>query len=262
MKDENGLAVPEAGPLTLRPGEILPVVEGAPLTPHIALELGVTRILGMTAGGGAVTLVVYGRTGDKGEIQFSAPEGAKTRGASGVWRHASGGAYRLTPTYQAVLPAEYRITVGGESVRILAMSDALADHTWFVPVAGRTRIVCGPAYVGDVSLTGGRLRMTTERGLSAYSGVALSPYATRLPTRDLRDGLRRLAGRADAVRPADRAKAVGVGRAARRRGVARRSPLRTGSGPPTRSRWARTATQAPTPGTGRSFRLRSARHIP
>ncbi len=181
VKDLAGQAFPAAGAFTLRPGEIMPVVEGAPLTPHIALTLGAAHILGTAAQADATTLVVYGAPGDPGELRLTAPAGAKTQGAAGAWTQTPGGGYDLTFSYPSDHPAEYRLTAGTETLRVLVMSEALSDHTWFVPVGAETAVVCGPGYVGDAAVTGGQLRLTTEQGLSAPPGISPDPYAEGSP---------------------------------------------------------------------------------
>jgi beta-galactosidase len=181
IRGPDGLAYPAAGPMTLGPGQILPVVEDAPLTPHITLALGAARILGTASQGGATTLVVYGPAGDPGQLSFTAPSGAKTQGAGGVWTQTPSGRADLALTFPADRPAEYRLTSGAESVRVLAMSDAMADHTWFIPTASGTDIVCGPAYVGNADVVKGHLRLTTEKGLAAANGIAPYPYAEASP---------------------------------------------------------------------------------
>ena len=181
VKGPDGQAFPASGPMTLPPGQIVPIIEGAPLTPHITLALGATRVLGTTTEAGTTTLVVYGLPGDPGQLRLAAPAGAKTEGAAGAWAQTPGGSYDLTLAYPSDRPAEYRLTAGAETVRVLAMSDTLADHTWFIPTGAQTAVVCGPSYVGDVSAEGGRLSLTTERGLAAPSGISPDPYAASSP---------------------------------------------------------------------------------
>jgi beta-galactosidase len=181
VKGPDGQSFPASGPMTLPPGQIVPIVEGASLTPHITLALGATRILGTTTQGGTTTLVVYGLPGDPGQLRLTAPADAQTQGAAGAWTQAPSGQYDLTLSYPADRPKEYRLTAGDESVKVLAMSDTLADHTWFIPIGVQTAIVCGPAYVGDVISTGDNLRLTTERGQAAPQGITPDPYAEASP---------------------------------------------------------------------------------
>ena len=178
IKDTDGRLCPAAGPMTLAPGEILPVVKDAPLTAHITLALGAASILGTVPEGRATTLVVYGLPGSGGELQFAAPAGARPEGAAGAWIKTPAGRYVLSPSYPADRPAEYRLIAGTESVRVLSMSSALADHTWFVAAGGQTHIVCGPAYVGDAAIADRRLRLTTECGLSTPGSFPPTPYTS------------------------------------------------------------------------------------
>ena len=182
IKGPDGQAFPVSGPLTLTPGQIAPILEGVHLTPHITLALGATRILGTATQDGVTTLVVYGLPGDPGQLRLTAPEGTKTEGAAGAWTQSPAGFYDLALSYPSDRPAEYRLTAGNESVRVLAMSDTLADHTWFIPLGARTAIVSGPSYVGDAAVSDGHLRLTSERGLAAPSGISPDPYAEDSPT--------------------------------------------------------------------------------
>ena len=189
IKGPDGQLFPVSGPMTLPPGQIVPIVEGAALTPHITLTLGATRILGTAADGAVTTLIVYGLPGDAGQLRLSAPAGAQTQGAAGAWKPAPGDAglnqraYDLALSYPSDRPAEYTLTTSGETLRVLAMSETLADHTWFVPVGSQTAVVCGPAFVGDVAAAGGGLRLTSELGWSAANGLSPYPYAEASPAR-------------------------------------------------------------------------------
>ncbi len=162
VKGPDGKVYPEAGPTTLAAGEIMPIVENAPLTGHIRLVLAASRILGVDRAGDTTTLVAYGPAGEPGELRFDAPPGAKTMGAGSVWS-TMGTQQTLTLTYPTTGPAEYQLIAGKEQVRVIAVSEELADRTWFVPEGDKTYIVCGPHYIGEVMEKSGRLQGTIER---------------------------------------------------------------------------------------------------
>ena len=47
-------------------------------------------------------------------------------------------------------------------MRILVVSDSLADSTWFVDAGTQNYVVCGPQYVGGATATNGYLQLATE----------------------------------------------------------------------------------------------------
>ncbi len=60
VKGPDGIAYPTAGPLTVAPGEIVPIVENSPLCPGVKIDMAAGRILGINRQGHFTTLVVYG----------------------------------------------------------------------------------------------------------------------------------------------------------------------------------------------------------
>ncbi len=162
-----GRLSPKAGPMRLEAGEIIPIVTGYPLLPHVSLTLGAARILGVTTQGDTTTLVIYGAPGEPGELRFRVPghgvfikERPKSAGDSLV---DAGETVVLQAVFPADGPEAYTFRVGARTVRVLAESAAEADRTWFVPVNGQTELVCGPDYVGEAGLQNGRLVLQTEQ---------------------------------------------------------------------------------------------------
>lgn len=132
--------------LTLAPHEIRPVVRSFALLPGVTLGRATARILGIVPQGDTTTLVVYGPAGSSGALTFSGPA-RKTQ--------------RFEIQFRPGNPSESAFTIGRKRVRILALTDTLADRTWFAQAGTQTQIVCGPAYVGDVSVSG--TQITAER---------------------------------------------------------------------------------------------------
>jgi len=172
IKTAGGRLFPSAGPFTLEPGEIMPVVKGYPLAPGVTLELAAAHLLGTTTHGNMTTLVAYGIPGEPVELRFAAA-GAKTAGSS-----AGDKALTVTAThlvlktrFPAATPKVSVFQIGGHTVRILTMSADMADRTWFLEDG---LIACGPDYVGEEEKNGGAPRLTTERrGLDAPKPPAL-----------------------------------------------------------------------------------------
>jgi beta-galactosidase len=56
------------------------------------------------------------------------------------------------------------------------VSDRLADDTWFVDAGAQNYVVCGPQYVGDATVTNGRLQLTTEIPWQSTSNQPVIAY--------------------------------------------------------------------------------------
>ena len=156
--------LPAGGPITLAPGEILPLVRDFALLPGVTLQSSSARILGITTQGDTTTLVIYGPPGSPAELRFAAP------GTPGSLLQAK---------FPVGEPAEYSFQVGPKRVRVLAMSDMLADRTWFVEAGTQTYVVCGPSYAGDLDTQGGALKLTTEQ---PWQGATAQPTLVYGPT--------------------------------------------------------------------------------
>ena len=163
LKAADGTLTPAAGPIRMEPGEIVPVVTSYPLLPTVTLTLGAARILGTATQGRTTTLVIYGAPGEPGELHFRVPASGVTLAPSAGAMTAAKGTVTLKTTFPASAPRVFSFQAGAQTVRVLAEPSALADRTWFVPVGGQTQIVCGPEYVGEAALTGGRLALQTEQ---------------------------------------------------------------------------------------------------
>lgn len=171
VKDSTGKAFPAAGPLTLDPNEIMPIVEDYALAPGVRLNLAATHTLGTLINKNSVTLVIFGSPGDPAELHFTAVNTLPV-----VVKPAKSGAQVLTVsgreiTYAAKIPALgpalSEFTVGPQIIRIIAVSGAMADHTYFVDMPDGSRdAVCGPDYVGEVGDHHGKMLFQTEQAVS------------------------------------------------------------------------------------------------
>ena len=161
IKMADGKVFPAAGPVTLAPGEIMPVIKGFPVLPGVNLTLGAGRILGVAQSGPMTTLIVYGAAGEPAEMHFAAA-GAK------IVQQPVGKPLTVTPdmvlwraTIPATTPSASVFKVGTRLVRVLAMTTERADRTWLLK--DDSLIACGPDYVGEVQDTPQGLRLDTER---------------------------------------------------------------------------------------------------
>ncbi len=175
IKDTSGALQPSV-PITLAPGELFPVVRGYAVTPHIMIDQSVTRILGTVRNGKDTTLVVYGPPGEHGSLQLSSAQ-AMTSGGSGS-ASADGHTATLALDYPSTGSQSTLISVGRERLRVLTLSDTLADHTFFVDIGPQTYIVSGPDFVGEGGLVGGRLQFQAE--FHGPTPAAVTEYAPDL----------------------------------------------------------------------------------
>ncbi|HEX7617464.1 MAG TPA: beta-galactosidase, partial [Verrucomicrobiae bacterium] len=158
----NGTAYPQTGSLAVNPGEIMPVVTGYTMVPGVTLNVAATRILGITQQADTTTMVIYGQAGSPAELYLSVPRDTTISTGAPAFS-LNGTNLTLQTTYPASGAASFSFQTGSRRVRILAVSDTLADDTWFLDAGGQNYIVCGPQYVGDAAITNGHLQIVTEK---------------------------------------------------------------------------------------------------
>ncbi len=179
VQGPDGVKYPTAGPLTVAPGEIVPIVENFPLCPGVRIDMAAARILGINRQGNNTTLVVYGPPDSPLEVHLSGPSAPSLGNQKRVSlptpapQNWGGGASLMVIKTKAPIANDafqtYTYFAGKEFVRVLVMNDHLADRTWFVPLQtggvndGRSAIVLGPDYVGDTEVVHSRLVLHTER---------------------------------------------------------------------------------------------------
>ena len=170
-----GEKLPMGSPLSLAPGEILPVIHHFALDSLLTLEWAPVRILGISRQDTITTLVIYGEAGSPAELYFD------VRGKAIVLKGGEGLSVKAGPStvenlqeagWQQVLlqtkftagmaPAEYAFSIGGKKWRILAVNTRLADRSWFLESAGKSYVACGPGYVENARMQNGKMVMTTE----------------------------------------------------------------------------------------------------
>jgi len=151
---------PAAGPMTLAPGEIVPLLRNYQVAPGVTLTLAAARILGMTRLGSLTTLVVYGSPNEPAELHFAAAHARSLGPASRLTLTATEAILKtLIPGSQ---PHVFVFQSGRQTVRVLTMPAELADRTWFLD--NGALIACGPDYVGEAqTLPNGTVRLETER---------------------------------------------------------------------------------------------------
>ena len=157
-----GEKLPVGGPLSLAPGEIVPVIHHFVLDSLVTLEWAPVRILGTSRQSTTATMVIYGEAGSPAELYFSVQGKANVeKGGTGLL--VKEGSVVLQAKFsEARTPAEYVFSIGGKKWRILTVNSRLVDCTWLVESAGKSYVVCGPDYVEDVRMQNGKVVMTAE----------------------------------------------------------------------------------------------------
>jgi beta-galactosidase len=155
-------ALSTSSELTLEPEEIIPVVEGYKITPNVTISWAPTRVLGIFPQGDTITMVVYGQPGSPAEVLFKASSRARILQGARNMKHMKGDFILLNTRFSDGNPEEYVFSDGKRRIRVLAMSQSLAERTWLVHAGEQPFIICGPDYVGDASLANGKLKLNAE----------------------------------------------------------------------------------------------------
>ena len=155
MKEADGTLFPVSGPLTVAPGQIVPVVKDYALLPGVTLERA-ANVLGVQTQGNVTTLVAYAPAGDSVEMRFRLASPATAMGNASILSPDRRTATLLSVAHDRPQVGSFR--VGAQTVRVVAVSTALADRTWFVD----DKVIIGPEFVGDVKAQGGRTSLTSE----------------------------------------------------------------------------------------------------
>jgi len=155
IKDADGALFPSAGPLTVPPGQMQPIVEDYALLPGVTLTRS-TPLLGILPQGAITTLVAYGRPGDPVEMRFRLLAPATPVETAPGLRLDGRAVTLLTGAHDRPQAVSFR--AGAQTVRILIVTSDLSERTWFVDDS----VVVGPEYVGDMAASSGHLRLTAE----------------------------------------------------------------------------------------------------
>ena len=153
VKEADGTLFPASGPLTVAPGQILPVVKDYALLPGVTLERS-TPLLGILTQGNMTTVVAYGPPGDTVEMRFrlSGPV-ADTHGFK-----RDGNRLTLQNPITPDSMTWSAFHAGTQTIRVLTLGTALADKTWFVG----NDILVGQDYIGEEATINGKIRVTAE----------------------------------------------------------------------------------------------------
>lgn len=135
-------------------GEVLALALNVPVVPGVTIAEADTRILGIVPQGDITTLVCYGEPGDTGKVTFksNATASAKTVKDAG-FKFDAQDKPSLTFDFPASGIGDEVLNFGTNRLRVLVMSKATADQTWFVDTADGKQIVSGTPYLGNFSVS-------------------------------------------------------------------------------------------------------------
>lgn len=173
VKEADGTLFPTSGPLTVAPGQILPVVKDYALLPGVTLERA-ANVLGVLQSGSTTTVVAYAPAGDQVEMRFRLAAPATPIGNASILS-PDGHTATLRSGTRLDRPQGASFHVGGQTVRVLAVSATLADRTWFVD----DQVVLGPEFIGETKTQNGRVSLSTEHQLGPLTdGLVYGEGAT------------------------------------------------------------------------------------
>ncbi len=153
VKEADGSVFPTGNPLTIAPGQIVPVIRDFNLMPGVILERS-TPLLGVATQGKTTTLVAYGPPGDASDLRFRV-----TKPISGI----RPGVTRKGNLVTVQHPIDDTISIdsfkaGEQTIRVLTMSTANSDSTWFVD----NNVIVEPGFVGESKWVNGKLSLSVE----------------------------------------------------------------------------------------------------
>ena len=161
VKEADGSLFPTRSPLTIAPGQIVPVIHDFALLPGVKLERS-TPLLGIMTSGHITTLVAYGPPGDASDLRFRV-SGQVTKADPSFVR--KGNLLSISvPIGKTIAVSSFQI--GEQTIRVLTMSTANSDSTWFVD----NNILVEPGFVGETKIANGKLTLSVE-----YPTEALVP---------------------------------------------------------------------------------------
>ncbi len=159
-------------PLTINPGQTVPVVLNFAPSGWLTLNEAATQILGICKMGNTRTLVMYGDSGAAGMLRIQLAANAKVVKQFGgiVPEAGTPTQYTLRVRFANTGPQIFRLVTSRGVFQVIAESRSMANHTWFVRAAGQPLVVAGPAYLKAIQPTAGGFILQTEWSLNQKAG--------------------------------------------------------------------------------------------
>ncbi|MES3019058.1 MAG: beta-galactosidase [Bacteroidota bacterium] len=148
-------------PVKISAGEIMPVVQGFPITSDIKIEWAPARIYAIVPQGKTTTLVVYGERNASVQLYLSATTSITTiKGHENFIK--KGKLLHFSANVKSVV-SEYLFKTGDHQIRILVMPGVLASKSWIVESSSDNYLITGPSYVGETTMVNGKINVQAER---------------------------------------------------------------------------------------------------
>jgi beta-galactosidase len=187
--------------VNLKPGEIYPLVHHFPLNSSVVLDWALTRVYSICKQNLTTTILVQAEDGDQVVMRFLLKDkitarvmndNLSVRSANNKFA-ISGNRILLNTVAKSKKsgvggssqPTEHLFKAGKEVIRVLVMSRADMDHTWYTENSAVNGIVTGTPYLGEVKLLEGKIIANAESPIavpysSEKSSSVLLPDAARI----------------------------------------------------------------------------------
>ena len=189
LKTPVGAKLADGYEIKLAAGEVVGLVRDFSLNETFKIAASEARILGFVGQGNVTTLVLHGNPGETGQVRFAvaSTSGQKVQASSPDWTidAAHPELVTLKVRFPEKEPLSEMLTVGDKKLRVIALSSALADDTYFIDSKGTSYVVCGAPYVGDFEATSAAVQLTAETALDAKASPPMWIYGPADKPREL-----------------------------------------------------------------------------
>ncbi len=156
--------IPMVKPLTLLPGDILPLIVDMALLGGVTISHCAANVLTLRRMGERLFIFVYGRENEPGEIKFKLEgELRLLSGVEGYIIDATGRELIVSFSFPGTWEKkDFAFSCGTTQVQVVALNEKLAERAWFDPWGRAPAVVIGPYYVSDFSQDTTSVKISTE----------------------------------------------------------------------------------------------------
>jgi beta-galactosidase len=179
--DKSGTATLKGGStLELSPNETFPIVRDAILAKGLKLADTTLRVLAVAHNEQTATIVVHGHPGDAGSLVLDSAAPVAVQKTSPAFSPdiANPARVRVKVRFPDPGPEECLLKAGNQFIRIVAVSSDLGLYTWITGQPGSQFVVCGPHYITDLKVAGGKASATIERPYGTPSCGQVAIYGS------------------------------------------------------------------------------------
>ncbi len=144
-------------------GEIYPLVHEYRITPDVIIHWSFARIYALYKQGNTTNIIVNGNAAEEAIIDFSIKTNAVVNTKEKVFHVTTGIVEFKANILRVNQPQSYSFTCGAQTIRIICLSNKLADRTWLFLKGNQSYMVSGPAYVSDIKEAGNNIRISAEK---------------------------------------------------------------------------------------------------